>query len=68
MYILKKGEDVTILAVYMDDIILASTNPTQLKFLATRPDIAYEVNYLSQFNATYTEEHTKAAKRVLRYL
>ncbi|KAL7723797.1 hypothetical protein ACLKA6_008698 [Drosophila palustris] len=34
----------------------------------TRPDIAYSVNFLSQFNCGYGIEHWKAAKRVLRYL
>lgn len=36
--------------------------------VATRPDIAYAVSYLSQFNTNFSEEHWKAAKRVLRYL
>lgn len=41
-----------------------------LMYLAvtTRPDIAYAVNYLSQFNTNYDVDHWKAAKRVLRYL
>ncbi|XP_044316696.1 secreted RxLR effector protein 161-like [Drosophila rhopaloa] len=34
----------------------------------TRPDIAYAVNFLSQFNSSYDANHWKAAKRVLRYL
>lgn len=39
-------------------------------FLAvtTRPDIAYAVNFMSQFNTNYSEEHWKAVKRILRYL
>jgi len=36
--------------------------------VSTRPDIAYAVNSLSQFNTCYTTEHWVAAKRVLRYL
>ena len=36
--------------------------------VSTRSDIAYTVNYLSQFNNNYNSEHWKAAKRVLRYL
>lgn len=36
--------------------------------VSTRPDIAYTVNYLSQFNTNYDVQHWKAAKRVLRYL
>lgn len=41
-----------------------------LMYLAvtTRPDIAYTVNYLSQFNNNYDTSHWNAAKRVLRYL
>lgn len=41
-----------------------------LMYLAvlTRPDIAYTVSFLSQFNNCYTELHWKCAKRVLRYL
>jgi len=35
---------------------------------ATRPDIAFAVNDLSRFNATHSEPHWKAAKRILRYL
>lgn len=35
---------------------------------STRPDIAYAVNALNQFNENFGEEHWKAAKRVLRYL
>lgn len=36
--------------------------------VTTRPDIAYSVNFMSQFNSNYNEEHWKAAKRILRYL
>lgn len=36
--------------------------------ICSRPDIAYAVSSLSQFNETYDETHWKAAKRVLRYL
>ncbi|XP_064469754.1 uncharacterized protein LOC135384483 [Ornithodoros turicata] len=35
---------------------------------ATRPDIAYATNYLSQFNNCFDEPHWNRAKRVLRYL
>ncbi|CAG9135108.1 unnamed protein product [Plutella xylostella] len=38
------------------------------KLVCTRPDIAYAVSSLSQFNQSYAEVHWKAAKRVLRYL
>lgn len=34
----------------------------------TRPDIVFSVNYLSQFNNCYTDEHWTYAKRVLKYL
>lgn len=34
----------------------------------TRPDIVFSVNYLSQFNNCFNEEHWAYAKRVLRYL
>lgn len=36
--------------------------------IATRPDLAYTVTHLSQFNSCPTEIHLNAAKRVLRYL
>ena len=36
--------------------------------VSTRPDIAYAVSYLSQFNSCFRTEHWVAAKRVLRYL
>ncbi|XP_071626304.1 uncharacterized protein [Temnothorax longispinosus] len=36
--------------------------------VSTRPDIAYAVNFLSQFNTNYSTEHWLAAKRILRYL
>lgn len=41
-----------------------------LMYLAvlTRPDIAYSVNYLSQFNNSYDETHWKHLKRILKYL
>lgn len=41
-----------------------------LMYLAssTRPDIAFAASYLGQFNNCYSEEHWRAAKRVLRYL
>lgn len=41
-----------------------------LMYLAvtTRPDIAYAVNFMSQFNSNYTEEHWKIVKRILRYI
>jgi hypothetical protein len=35
---------------------------------ATRPDLAYTITHLSQFNSDPTISHLKAAKRVLRYL
>lgn len=36
--------------------------------VTTRPDIAYSISMLGQFNNCYGFEHWKAAKRVLRYL
>lgn len=41
-----------------------------LMYLAvlTRPDIAYSVSFLSQFNNKYTQSHWQCAKRVLKYL
>lgn len=41
-----------------------------LMYLAvlTRPDIAYSVSYLSQFNNSYSHVHFNYAKRILRYL
>lgn len=41
-----------------------------LMYLAvlTRPDIAYAVSFLSQFNQCYTKEHCSYVKRILRYL
>jgi hypothetical protein len=36
--------------------------------LCTRPDLAYAVQQLSQFNANPTNAHFQAAKRVFRYL
>lgn len=41
-----------------------------LMYLAimTRPDIAYTVSYLSQFNNSYSQIHWNYAKRVLKYL
>jgi hypothetical protein len=36
--------------------------------VCTRPDVAYAVNYLSQFNTCYSMAHWNCAKRVLRYL
>ena len=35
---------------------------------ASRPDIMYSVIYLSRFSNCYSQEHFKAAKRVLRFL
>lgn len=34
--------------------------------VTTRPDIAYVVNFMSQFNSNYNEEHWNAAKRIMR--
>lgn len=41
-----------------------------LMYLAvlTRPDIAFSVSYLSQFNNCYNDTHWQYAKRILRYL
>jgi hypothetical protein len=36
--------------------------------VSTRPDIAFAVSMLSQFNQHHGKEHWNAAKRVLRYL
>ena len=35
---------------------------------ATRPDCAYAVNFLAQYNSCPTVDHWEAAKRILRYL
>ena len=35
---------------------------------ATRPDLAYTITHLSQFNSNPSKEHFTAAKRVLRYI
>ena len=34
----------------------------------TRPDITYAIDRLAKFNQELTEDHLRAAKRVLRYL
>ncbi|KPJ16606.1 Retrovirus-related Pol polyprotein from transposon TNT 1-94 [Papilio machaon] len=41
-----------------------------LMYLAvcTRPDVAFAISYLSQFNSCYGEQHWQTLKRVLRYL
>lgn len=41
-----------------------------LMYLAvlTRPDIAFAVGFLSQFNNSYTKQHCAYVKRILRYL
>ncbi|KAK9873393.1 hypothetical protein WA026_022456 [Henosepilachna vigintioctopunctata] len=41
-----------------------------LMYLAilTRPDIAFSVSFLSQYNNKYTNVHWQSAKRILRYL
>lgn len=41
-----------------------------LMYLAViaRPDIAFSVSYLSQFNRSYSQLHWKHAKRILKYL
>lgn len=36
--------------------------------VGTRPDIAFVVNYLSQFCNCYSQEHWLAVKRLSRYL
>ncbi|KAL7291816.1 hypothetical protein TKK_0014597 [Trichogramma kaykai] len=36
--------------------------------VATRPDIAFAVNYLSRFAGKYTKTHWEAVKRVIKYL
>jgi len=36
--------------------------------ITTRPDIAYAVNILSQYNNNYGYAHWTAAKRIVRYL
>ena len=36
--------------------------------LCTRPDLAYAIQQLSQFNSNATNAHFQAAKRALRYL
>ena len=36
--------------------------------VATRPNISFAVNWLSQFNNCYTRDHWIVAKQVLRYL
>lgn len=36
--------------------------------LSTRPDVTFAVNYLSQFQNSYSKVHFERLKRVLRYL
>ena len=36
--------------------------------LGTRPDLAFTVTFLSQFNNNYRQEHWTAVKRLLRYI
>lgn len=55
-----KPVDPTLYQSIVGSLLYAST--------ATRPDIAHSVGVLSKFNASPTETHLTAAKRVLRYL
>ena len=51
-------------------------NPSQFRslicslryLLNTRPDITYNVNYLSRYMNKLSSEHMSAAKRILRYI
>lgn len=55
-----KPVDSTLYQSIIGSLLYAST--------ATRPDIAHSVGVLSKFNASPTETHLTAAKRILRYL
>nr|XP_043067339.1 secreted RxLR effector protein 161-like [Drosophila bipectinata] len=46
----------------------SGSQKNQMGQVTSRSDIAYAVNFMSQFNSCYTIDHWKAAKRILRYL
>jgi len=56
-----------------DPVVLISIYQQMIESLmylvtGSRPDLAYAITYLSQFNTNPHETHLRAAKRVLRYL
>jgi hypothetical protein len=59
-----KDTDELIDSTYYQSIVGSIMYP----MLCTRPDLAYTISQLSQFNATPTMAHLSAAKRSLRYL
>ena len=58
-----KDDDELIDSTYYQSIIGSIMYP----MLCTRPDLAYTISQLSQFNAAPVMAHLSAAKRALRY-
>ncbi|UYV77314.1 hypothetical protein LAZ67_15000474 [Cordylochernes scorpioides] len=68
---IKHDEGILLVAIYVDDLIIAAEREDTLKSfkeMSTRPVIAYAVSALGQFSNDPRRQHWNAAKRVLRYL
>ncbi|XP_059654522.1 secreted RxLR effector protein 161-like [Cornus florida] len=59
---------VTVLLVYVDDIIVTGDDLEGMESLKKQLDIAYAVSVVSQFMRNPKESHLKAVYRILQYL
>lgn len=67
---MEKGTKLYVTGVPYENVTQYASLVGSLLYLSTktRPDIAYVVSQLARFMAAPTQDHMKAAKRVLRYL
>eukprot|EP00253_Pinus_taeda_P026740 PITA_26740 len=64
LYIQIDKDNLTIVDIYVDDIIFGSNDDR----LTSRPDVMQVVGQVARFQATPKESHIIAVKRILRYL
>lgn len=63
-YVYGKGEKLTLIAVYVDDIIVASNNPTILKKLKNHLNSNFEIKDLGEINYCLGVEFTRSDRKI----
>ncbi|GJT85698.1 reverse transcriptase zinc-binding domain-containing protein, partial [Tanacetum coccineum] len=64
LFMIRYGEDILLMKIYVDDIIFRTSDPPILM----RTDIVQAVCYCARYQAKPTEKHLKEVKKIFRYL